>query len=51
MTGKLERLKENLGATSILLDSDVLLQIDDAVSQMLILGDRYAQDRSALAER
>lgn len=40
-TTKLHRLEENLGAANIELTADDLRQIDDAVSQLAIQGERY----------
>jgi aryl-alcohol dehydrogenase-like predicted oxidoreductase len=38
---KLERLDENLGSASVALTPDDLRQIDDAMAQIRVLGDRY----------
>jgi len=38
---KLERLDENLGATSVELTSDDVTQIDYALNAITIVGDRY----------
>jgi aryl-alcohol dehydrogenase-like predicted oxidoreductase len=38
---KLERLEENLGAVNIELTADDLSQIDKAMSQITVVGDRY----------
>ena len=38
---KLERLDENLGAASVELTASDLLQIDQALSQIAVVGDRY----------
>jgi len=38
---KLERLDENLGAVSIELSSDDLLEINEAISKIAVVGDRY----------
>jgi aryl-alcohol dehydrogenase-like predicted oxidoreductase len=38
---KLDRLDENLGAVKIELTSDDLSQIDGAMSQITVVGDRY----------
>jgi aryl-alcohol dehydrogenase-like predicted oxidoreductase len=38
---KLERLEENLGATNVELTAEDLSQIDNAMSQIKVVGDRY----------
>jgi aryl-alcohol dehydrogenase-like predicted oxidoreductase len=38
---KLERLDENIGAATVKLTSDDLSQIENAMSQITVLGDRY----------
>jgi aryl-alcohol dehydrogenase-like predicted oxidoreductase len=38
---KLERLDENLGAASVELSSSELAQIDQAISEITVVGDRY----------
>ncbi len=38
---KLERLEENLGAVNITLTTDDLSEIDQAMSQITVVGDRY----------
>ncbi|WP_374361927.1 aldo/keto reductase [Pseudoduganella danionis] len=50
-TTKLQRLQENLGATRIALDMADLAYIDEALSHIEILGDRYNSDRQKLVNR
>ena len=38
---KLERLEENIGATDVELTSDDLREIDEAMSKITVIGDRY----------
>ncbi len=38
---KLERLEENMGAAAVQLTSDDLNKIDQAMSQIKVVGDRY----------
>jgi aryl-alcohol dehydrogenase-like predicted oxidoreductase len=38
---KLERLEENIGAVAIELTSDDLSKIENAMSQITVVGDRY----------
>ena len=47
-TTKLHRLKENVGAADVALDSDDLRQIEDALSQATVQGDRYPAHLAAL---
>ena len=42
-TTKLGRLDENIGAAAIALSADDLRQVEDAVSQITVQGDRYPQ--------
>ena len=41
-TTKLHRVEENLGAADLALTSDDLREIDHALSEITIQGDRYA---------
>jgi aryl-alcohol dehydrogenase-like predicted oxidoreductase len=50
-TTKLHRLEENIGAATVELSPDDLRQIDSAVSQITIQGDRYSADRQKLVGR
>jgi aryl-alcohol dehydrogenase-like predicted oxidoreductase len=50
-TTKLHRLEENVGAATVELSPDDLRQIDSAVSQITIQGDRYSADRQKLVGR
>jgi aryl-alcohol dehydrogenase-like predicted oxidoreductase len=50
-TTKLNRLDENIAATSIELTRDDLEHIDDAASQITVEGDRYPQAQERLANR
>jgi aryl-alcohol dehydrogenase-like predicted oxidoreductase len=50
-TTKLHRLEENIGAAAVELSPDDLRQIDSAVSQITIQGDRYSADRQKLVGR
>jgi aryl-alcohol dehydrogenase-like predicted oxidoreductase len=47
-TTKLHRLKENVGAADVALDSDDLRQIEDTLSQATVQGDRYPAHLAAL---
>lgn len=47
-TTKLHRLKENVGAADVALDIDDLRQIEDALSQATVQGDRYPAHLAAL---
>ena len=38
---KLERLDENIGAVAVELTSDDLSEIENAMSQITVVGDRY----------
>jgi aryl-alcohol dehydrogenase-like predicted oxidoreductase len=38
---KLERLEENIGAAAVELTPDDLSEIEDAMSQITVVGDRY----------
>lgn len=50
-TTKLERLEENIGAVSIKLSSDDLREINDAVSELPVQGDRYPEHLAKLTGR
>jgi aryl-alcohol dehydrogenase-like predicted oxidoreductase len=48
---RLERLDENIGALSVQFTPDELRDIDDAVSQLTIVGDRYPEEHRRLIDR
>ncbi len=50
-TTKLHRLKENLGAAAIELSEDDLRQIQDALAEIKVQGDRYPAHLAARAGR
>jgi aryl-alcohol dehydrogenase-like predicted oxidoreductase len=50
-TTKLERLKENLGAVSLRLTSQDIIDIDDAASKIVIQGDRYSEEHERLTNQ
>jgi aryl-alcohol dehydrogenase-like predicted oxidoreductase len=50
-TTKLQRLEENITAADIVLSTDDLRGIDDAVSQVSVQGDRYPQSLPKLVDR
>ena len=50
-TTKLRRLEENIGAAAVELSPDDLHQIENAVSQITVQGDRYSADRQQLVGR
>jgi len=50
-TTKLNRLEENIAATSIELTPDDLRSIDDAVAQIAVAGDRYPQAEAERTQR
>lgn len=50
-TTKPERLDENLAAAAIALDADEVRHIDAAVSQIPVMGERYAPAENALTGR
>jgi aryl-alcohol dehydrogenase-like predicted oxidoreductase len=50
-TTKLHRLEENIGAAAVDLGPDDLHQIDSAVAQITVQGDRYSPDRQQLVGR
>ncbi|MFN8379544.1 MAG: aldo/keto reductase [Anaerolineae bacterium] len=43
-TSKIKRMQENLGAVDVELSADDLRQIDDALAQITIVGDRYSPE-------
>jgi aryl-alcohol dehydrogenase-like predicted oxidoreductase len=43
-TSKINRMEENLGAADVQLSADDLRQMDDALAQITIAGDRYSPD-------
>ncbi|RYY19314.1 MAG: aldo/keto reductase, partial [Sphingobacteriaceae bacterium] len=50
-TTKLHRLEENLGAADIALSDDDIKQILEAVSQIEVQGNRYAQQMQKMVNR
>lgn len=50
-TTKLHRLEENLGAAAVQLAADELRQVNDAIAQIPVQGDRYSADRQKLVGR
>jgi aryl-alcohol dehydrogenase-like predicted oxidoreductase len=50
-TRKLHRLDENLGALAIELTPDDLQELEDALSQITVIGDRYPQELAKLTGR
>jgi aryl-alcohol dehydrogenase-like predicted oxidoreductase len=50
-TTKLHRLNENLGATSVELSSDELLELNTASSKIKVQGDRYSAGSAKLINR
>ncbi len=50
-TTKLHRLQENVGAVAVVLESEDLSQIEQALAQLTIHGARYAEDRQRLVNR
>ena len=50
-TTKLHRLEENVGGASVELTSDDSANIDEALSQIKVTGDRYSPDRQKLVGR
>jgi aryl-alcohol dehydrogenase-like predicted oxidoreductase len=50
-TTKLHRLEENLGAVSITLTADDLQEIEVALSQIPVYGDRYTEKLQRLVDR
>lgn len=50
-TTKLERLKENMGAVSLRLTPQDIIDIDNAASKIAIQGDRYSEEHERLTGR
>ena len=50
-TTKLHRLEENLGAANVALTSDDLRQIDEAASQITVVGERYPEAMQRMINR
>jgi aryl-alcohol dehydrogenase-like predicted oxidoreductase len=50
-TTKLQRLEENIGAAAVELTADDLRHIEEAVSKIVLQGDRYPQAQAALTGR
>jgi len=50
-TTKLTRLEENIGATTVELTSEDLLEINSAASKIKVQGDRYSEGASKLINR
>jgi aryl-alcohol dehydrogenase-like predicted oxidoreductase len=50
-TRRLDRLEENLGAVSLMLDTEDLAEIDAATSKIKIQGDRYPEAMTKLSGR
>lgn len=50
-TTKISRLEENIGAASVSLSEDELLKMDQALSQIKIMGDRYPAFLQAMSGR
>jgi aryl-alcohol dehydrogenase-like predicted oxidoreductase len=48
---KLERLDENIGALSVTFTPDELRDIDEAVSKLTIVGDRYPEEQRKMVNR
>ncbi len=48
-TTKLERLDENIGAVTVELTPDDVLEIDSAASQITVQGDRYPEDMEQMS--
>jgi aryl-alcohol dehydrogenase-like predicted oxidoreductase len=48
---KLERLEENIGAVAVELTPDDLRQIEDALSEITVVGDRYPAELKQMANR
>jgi aryl-alcohol dehydrogenase-like predicted oxidoreductase len=48
-TTKLDRLKENIGATEIKLTTDDLLEIEEAAAKIKVLGTRYTEQMERMA--
>jgi len=50
-TTKLNRLQENIGGAEVLLSSDVLREIQEAVSKISLTGDRYSESAQKMIDR
>lgn len=50
-TTKISRLEENIGAASVSLSEDELLKMDQALSQIKVMGDRYPAFLQAMSGR
>jgi aryl-alcohol dehydrogenase-like predicted oxidoreductase len=50
-TTKLHRLEENIGAASIALNANDLKEIDDALSDIKVQGDRYSDQAQKMIDR
>ena len=50
-TTKLHRVEENIAATEIMLDDDDLRSIEEALSGVVMAGDRYPPHNKAMAGR
>ena len=50
-TTKLHRLDENLGATTVEISSDDLIEIDSAASKITVQGDRYPESLEQMTDR
>jgi aryl-alcohol dehydrogenase-like predicted oxidoreductase len=50
-TTKLHRLEENLGSAEVELSPADLGEIDDALSEIAVEGDRYGQRQQAMVDR
>jgi aryl-alcohol dehydrogenase-like predicted oxidoreductase len=48
---KLERLEENIGATAVELTSDDLQELESALSEITIQGDRYPKEMAKMSGR
>ena len=48
---KLERLEENIGAVDVELTADDLGEIESALSEITVQGDRYPQDMKKMSGR
>jgi aryl-alcohol dehydrogenase-like predicted oxidoreductase len=49
-TSKIGRMEENLGGADVPLSADDLRQMDDALAQITIAGDRYSPDLQAMID-
>jgi aryl-alcohol dehydrogenase-like predicted oxidoreductase len=50
-TTKLHRLEENMGASSIVLTKDELVEIEASASKMKVQGDRYSEGSAKMIDR